>query len=170
MTDGDGDRDRAVARPAAEDRRTAYALVTVQMVLLAALVLLPRGEAWAPGPVLLTAAAVGALAGTALVLVGGTALGRGLTAVPLPNAHAVLRTGGLYRWVRHPIYSGVLLVATSVTLAAGDPRRLVVLGLLVALLTVKARWEEARLAERFPDYPAYAARTPRFLPRVRRRG
>ena len=170
MTDGDGDggRDGAVALPAPEDRRTAYALVTLQMVLLAALVLLPRGELWAPGPVLLTAAAVGALAGTGLVLVGGTALGRGLTPVPLPNAHTVLRTGGLYRWVRHPIYTGVLLVATSVTLAAGDPWRLVVLGLLVALLTVKARWEEARLAERFPDYPAYAATTGRFVPRIPR--
>jgi protein-S-isoprenylcysteine O-methyltransferase Ste14 len=161
--------DSATVAPVPADRRTAYVLVTIQMVLLAALVALPRGDTWSAGPVLLAVAAAGAVAGLGLVLVGGTALGRGLTAVPIPNAHAVLRTGGLYRWVRHPIYSGVLLVGASVTLAAGDAWRLLVLGLLLALFTVKSRWEETRLAERFPDYPAYAARTPRFLPRLRRR-
>jgi protein-S-isoprenylcysteine O-methyltransferase Ste14 len=28
----------------------------------------------------------------------------------------------------------------------------------------KARWEEAQLRERYPDYAEYASRTPRFVP------
>ena len=66
--------------------------------------------------------------------------------------------------MRHPIYSGLLLAMGSITLASGSLARLLALGLLVVLLAGKARWEEARLAERFEGYAAYAARTPRFAP------
>jgi protein-S-isoprenylcysteine O-methyltransferase Ste14 len=76
-----------------------------------------------------------------------------------------LRTGGLYRFVRHPIYSGLLL-----TMASGSGFRLPTLGLLVLLLILKARWEETRLTQRFEGYGNYASRTPRFVPvRLRRR-
>ena len=37
----------------------------------------------------------------------------------------------------------------------------------VVFFHVKARWEEAQLAERYPGYREYAARTPRFIPRPR---
>ena len=57
----------------------------------------------------------------------------------------------------------------SITLASGSWFRLLTLGALVLLLTVKARWEEKHLAQRFEGYAGYAARTPRFLPfRLRR--
>ncbi|WP_282597226.1 hypothetical protein [Cryobacterium sp. BB307] len=36
------------------------------------------------------------------------------------------------------------------------------------LLAVKARWEERMLAATHPDYPAYARRVGRFLPRIGR--
>jgi protein-S-isoprenylcysteine O-methyltransferase Ste14 len=102
------------------------------------------------------------------MVVAGTALGRGLTATPLPNEHAQLRTTGLYRFVRHPIYTGLLLTSAAFTAGTGSVTRLAVLALLVLLLTMKARWEEVRLARRFDGYAAYAAMTPRFVPvRVR---
>jgi len=103
------------------------------------------------------------------MIIGATGLGRGLTATPLPNAHAQLRTGGLYRYARHPIYSGLLLTMASITVASGSGFRLLALGALVLLLTVKARWEETHLIQRFAGYADYAARTPRFVPfRLRR--
>jgi protein-S-isoprenylcysteine O-methyltransferase Ste14 len=52
----------------------------------------------------------------------------------------------------------------SITVASGSGFRLLTLGVLVLLLTVKARWEEARLTQRFEGYASYAARTPRFIP------
>ena len=87
----------------------------------------------------------------------------------MPNAHAQLRTGGLYRYARHPIYSGLLLTMASITVASGSGFRLLTLGVLVLLLTVKARWEETRLIQRFGGYADYAARTPRFVPFLLRR-
>ncbi len=102
--------------------------------------------------------------GLLVMVVAGLGLGRGLTAAPLPNEHAQLRTGGLYRFVRHPIYTGLLAFAAGEAARSGS---WVVAGCalaLVVLIGFKARWEEQRLAERFADYPAYAARTPRFVP------
>jgi len=143
---------------------TSRALVTAQFVLLLALVLVPRGGGWVVPPWLRVVAGVLGVVGVVIMLLGGTALGRGLTAAPLPNAHAQLRTGGLYRFVRHPIYSGLLLMAGAIAVVSGSVARLLVFAALVGLINVKARWEERQLMRRFPDYAAYAARTPRFVP------
>jgi len=149
--------DGRAAETGPHDVATARALVGAQFALLALIVLLPARSDW-PVPAGLRA----------LTLAGATALGRGLTALPLPNRQAQLRTGGLYRWVRHPIYSGLLLTAGSISAGSGSILRAVAFVLLVALLTIKARWEEARLERRFDGYAEYARRTPRFLPLPRR--
>ena len=153
---------------ASGDVRTARLLVAGQFVLIGILVLLPGRHDW-PVPTALTVACSAAtVVGLAVMVIGATRLGRGLTATPLPNAHAKLRTGGLYRYARHPIYSGWLLTMASITVASGSGLRLLTLGVLVLLLTAKARWEETRLIQRFEGYAGYAARTPRFVPRLRR--
>jgi len=154
--------------PASGDVRTARLLVAGQFVLIGILVLLPGRQDWPVPAALKVACSIGTVVGLAVMVVGATGLGRGLTATPLPNAHAKLRTGGLYRYARHPIYSGLLLTMASITVASGSVSRLLTLGVLVLLLTVKARWEETRLVERFEGYADYAARTPRFVPRLRR--
>ena len=155
--------------PAGTDVRTARLLVAGQFVLIAILVLLPGRHDWPVPAALTVVCTVATVLGLAVMVIGATGLGRGLTATPLPNAHAQLRTGGLYRFARHPIYSGLMLTMGSITVASGSGFRLLTLGVLVLLLTVKARWEETRLTERFEGYASYAARTPRFVPiRLRR--
>lgn len=155
--------------PAPSDVRTARLLVAGQFVLIGILVLLPGRHDWPVSAALTLACSVATVLGLAVMVIGATGLGRGLTATPLPNAHAQLRTGGLYRYSRHPIYSGLILTMASITVASGSAFRLLVLGVLVLLLTMKARWEETRLARRFEGYADYAARTPRFVPiRLRR--
>ena len=149
--------------------RTARMLVAAQFVLLGLIALLPGGWGWPVPAWLRLLGLLGVLAGVVVMLLGGTALGRGLTAVPIPNEHAQLRTGGLYRVVRHPIYTGLLLASGSYVVATGSGWRALAFVGLVVLLTAKARWEEVRLARRFAAYPEYAARTPRFVPRWPRR-
>ncbi|QTE30161.1 methyltransferase family protein [Pengzhenrongella sicca] len=169
---GDGASDAAGAapgRPARREVRTAHLFVVGQFALLALLVALRGRSDWPVPAALAAACTVGAIVGVVVMVIAAASLGRGLTAVPLPNARAELRTGGLYRFSRHPIYGGLLLTAACLTVASGSALRLLVLGLLATLLTVKARWEEARLARRFPGYAEYAARTPRFAGIPRRR-
>jgi len=154
--------------PASGDVRTARLLVAGQFALIGILLLLPGRHDWPVPTALKVACSIATVVGLAVMVVGATGLGRGLTATPLPNAHAKLRTGGLYRYARHPIYSGLLLTMASITVASGSRHRLLALGVLVLLLTAKARWEETRLIQRFAGYADYAARTPRFVPRLRR--
>ena len=79
---------------------------------------------------------IATVVGLAVMVIGATGLGRGLTATPLPNAHEQLRTGGLCQCARHPIYSGLLLTMAPITAASGSGFRLLTLGMLVLLLSV----------------------------------
>lgn len=86
---------------------------------------------------------------------------------PDPHPQGRLITQGIYHWVRHPMYASVLLAATGAAVAAAEGWRLFAWGAvlaLVAVLTVKSMLEERWLAERHPEYLAYAMRTRRFLP------
>ncbi len=149
--------------------RRARLFVAGQFVLLALLLVPGTGDDW-PVPRSLTVTAwVLEAVGLGLAAAAALGLGRGLTAMPLPNQHARLRTGGLYRWVRHPIYSGLLLFAAARAVSSGQVPVAVAAALLTGLITAKARWEEQRLVERFPGYPEYARRTPRFVPNPFRR-
>lgn len=83
---------------------------------------------------------------------------------PTPRPGGTLVTSGPYRWVRHPMYTSVLMAAAA---AAAKSHQIVDAGLwlaLLALLLVKAGIEERALMIRFPDYQAYKARTKKFLP------
>ena len=153
--------------PKAGAHRTAWLFVAAQFVLLGLVILLPGGEAWPVSTGLARVCQVAGWAGIAVMVAAALGLGRGLTAAPLPNAHAQLRTGGPYRWARHPIYSGLLLFTLAQVVASGSVLVGLAGGLLFLLIGAKSRWEERRLAERFADYPAYAERTGRFVPRLR---
>ena len=149
--------------------RTGWLFVAAQVVLLVALVLVPTGTAW-PMPTWLRVVSVALIVvGLAGALMASVALGRALTATPVPNGRGELRTAGLYRYVRHPIYTGVLAVVVGITLGTRQWTGLALGLVTVVFFALKARWEEARLAEAFPEYADYAAATPRFVPFLPRR-
>ena len=147
---------------------SAYLLVAGQFALLFVLILWEPRPAWVLPGWLDTLAAVLGFAGGVWLVLGAVSLGRSLSAVPLPVVHGRLRTGGLFRLSRHPIYTGLLAIAWSVAVRAASPYPLAVAAALTVLLQVKARFEEAALRETYPEYSAYATRTPRFLPRPSR--
>jgi protein-S-isoprenylcysteine O-methyltransferase Ste14 len=129
--------------------------------------LMPRGTDWPVPPPLRRLAALAQLGGLAVVLVAARGLGPALTPSPLPRQNAALREDGLFRHVRHPIYSGALLASCARAAASGNRRQIAASALLIALLNYKARFEEAALRDRYPEYQTYAASTPRFVPQLR---
>ena len=99
------------------------------------------------------------------MVIGATGLGRGLTATPLPNAHAQLRTGGLYRYARHPIYSGLLPTVASITVAAHRARFAVDL-----LPTPWPRWSPASWARSPTELSDFRASQPSLQAQRRSEG
>jgi len=75
-----------------------------------------------------------------------------------------LVTGGPYRRVRHPIYSGVLIAAVG-TAVALSWSWLIAVVLAGVYFVYSATVEERYLIEQFPDtYPAYKRSTKMFVP------
>ena len=77
-------------------------------------------------------------------------------------------TGGPYRWVRHPSYSGLALVLLGIALATGDIPSFVAAAVLAAAgLAVRIHAEERQLAEALgAEYERFAAPRKRLVPGV----
>lgn len=82
---------------------------------------------------------------------------------PTPKAGGRLITSGPYQWVRHPMYSAVLLGAAALAWAS-QPWAWLAWAALGVVLWRKSSLEEGWLAKRHPDYTAYRRRSRRFIP------
>ncbi len=71
---------------------------------------------------------------------------------------------GPYRWVRHPMYTSLLLITLAWVLANPFPYRLILWVGLAVTLWVKLNYEEQLLLERFPSYEEYRRGTKRIIP------
>lgn len=106
---------------------------------------------------------VGLMAAGAFVIGWGVrSLGPNLTPGTEPLSGAELVTGGAYAYVRHPIYTGVVLLLTGYTLAWSNWTLALLMGLIAFhYFRAKARAEESWLMKRFPAYPTYMRQVPR---------
>ena len=154
----------APSRPAGRDTAIAWAFVAVQLGLLAVILLVPSGDDWAVPTWLADAARVLQWVGLVVLAIGLVNLGRSLTALPTPVEHGTLKTGGLFRFARHPIYSGIMALVVGSAVRSANVISAVATVALIGWFMLKARWEEGKLAARYPGYRAYAERTPRFVP------
>ncbi len=113
--------------------------------------------------------------GIAAVLIGATVrvwaiitLGRWFTVdVRVTAGQPVVHTGP-YRWVRHPSYTGILLVLFGVGLALGNWLALLFITVLPTIgLVRRIRVEEAALLTSIGEpYRRYAAGRPRLIPHL----
>jgi protein-S-isoprenylcysteine O-methyltransferase Ste14 len=76
----------------------------------------------------------------------------------LEKSHEVTASGP-YRWMRHPLYVGSMIIGGGLAIAAAHPSvALLIATYLAATITSAIRTEESYLRERFgPAYDAYAA-------------
>lgn len=139
-------------------RLLSYTLVAVQFAMLGYLAL--SGPWLARGWLLLLEMAG---AGLGLWAVATMRLGKfNVTPEVHPNARLVDR--GPYHWIRHPMYTSLLLIGLALVLHAPSPLRWAALALLAVNLFVKLHYEEGLLAAALPGYSAYQARTQRLIP------
>ena len=85
---------------------------------------------------------------------------------PVPKAGGTLVTGGPYQWIRHPMYSAVLLGAAAMAWLAEPLVGVTAWGALLGVLLTKASLEERWLREHHTGYAAYFQQSKRFVPWV----
>ena len=85
---------------------------------------------------------------------------------PTPREGGQLAVGGAYRWIRHPMYSCVMLLGAACAWSRGTAESWAAAIALVLVLSIKASIEERWLQEVFPQYAAYRLRTRRFIPGI----
>lgn len=106
------------------------------------------------------------VAGAFFGIAGAAALGRNRTIFPRPRAGATLVVHGIYAWVRHPLYTSVILLSFAWAAAWGSLPAAGLAAVETAFLVAKARHEEAWLVTLFPEYGEYRRRVRRFLPGI----
>ena len=146
----------------------------MQVLLMLGFVLLPvyRLPGWNAGlnpPVVYgiwAMVAVLDIASIIFLVKGLLDLGQNLTPLPHPKDEGELVQSGIYGVVRHPIYTGVILIAIAWALSQLSLSHAIAAFVLFFFLDAKARKEEAWLSQKHPDYKDYQQRVKKFFPGI----
>ena len=83
------------------------------------------------------------------------------------GARYELRTSGIYRFVRHPQYLGLILVIVALNIQWPTILTLAMAPILIVMYVRQSRREDQQLEARFGRaFASYAARVPAFIPRL----
>lgn len=142
--------------------------VLAQFGLLAALVLLPRDEAvqapswFQPLAIVLIAVAV------IVLFIAVINLRKALTVSPIPKKDASLIQLGIYRYIRHPMYTAVIMIGAGIML--NNPTILTMISwvALIILLLNKAHYEDKLLLSKHASAAQYQKDIGAFLPKLSR--
>lgn len=144
--------------------------VAVQFPLLLLAYLIPGWTAHEIGHDLYNYQSFGSLAliamGGVLTFSGVVSLGRWLTPFPQPLPKSQLRTGGAYALVRHPLYTGILIMTVGWSLYNNSFIGLMFDAVLFVFFDRKASREEIWLTQKFSEYAAYSSRVKKLIPWV----
>ena len=103
--------------------------------------------------------------GIGIVMLSMIQLNIHLSPFPSPKKGSKLVEKGLYKYVRHPIYSGILIALFGYGLYTSSSYKLIISFILFVLFYYKSRYEEKRLTHTFSDYKSYQKTTGRFFPK-----
>jgi len=106
-----------------------------------------------------------AIAGLIIIIISILQLSTNLSIFPTPKKDGELVSSGLFKYVRHPIYAGILMTAFFFAFYTNSGYRLIIFLLLVILFYFKSNYEEKALMNKFPAYRSYRASTGRFFPK-----
>ena len=110
---------------------------------------------------------VGVGVGILIVVMGILNLNDSLSSFPSPKKNAGLIQNGIYKYVRHPIYLGILAGTYSYALYAASVDKLFFAFLLNVVFYFKSSYEEELLVARYSSYADYQKTTGRFWPKYR---
>jgi protein-S-isoprenylcysteine O-methyltransferase Ste14 len=143
-------------------RRTTFRLLVVAQFLIAGGMVLWLDSPWRQ---LLTATL--AISGIAVGLWAIVSMGRKTMNIsPTLRSEAQLIVKGPYRFLRHPMYTGLLMFCGAFAISDQSWLGLQLWVSLLVVVGVKSGYEEGMLRRRFPEYVEYANQVKRFIPFV----
>ncbi len=104
------------------------------------------------------------ISGILIVLIALLQLNKFLTPFPTPKKNSKLLQSGLYKFVRHPIYTGIILITFGYSFYTESLWKLLTAVILWILFYYKSKYEERLLKQHFVDYEAYQKVSGRFFP------
>jgi len=85
-----------------------------------------------------------------------------LSPFPSPRKNSSLIDTGIFKYSRHPIYFGLLLIFFSLSLILRDVYHILIALMFYLFFCWKSTFEENLLMARFPKYKDYRKKTPRI--------
>lgn len=141
-----------------------FLLVILQFCLFIVFIALPAG--FGPPFIFPFITFVLTVGGLLIIAAGIYQLGSNISPFPTPLKSASLITNGIYKFIRHPVYTGILLCTLGISLYTASYPRLMISLMLYVFFEYKSRYEEQLLCEKFQGYQEYKHKTGRFFPRL----
>ena len=143
------------------DKIKAYILVFIQSICL--ILVFASGRPFAKDYLLLALE----IMGVALEIWAVITMGRhNLNITPLIKQEAQLVTWGPYRFIRHPMYSALLLIIWPIIIDRFSLFLLITGLVLTLVFIVKLFFEESVLKKHFVEYEDYMKTTKRLIPYI----
>ncbi|MBN1971066.1 MAG: hypothetical protein JW870_16990 [Candidatus Delongbacteria bacterium] len=84
--------------------------------------------------------------------------------VPNVSDDSIMVTNGIYKFIRHPMYSSLLFFALGVVINLHDMLTMALFVFLLVDLYLKASYEEKELCKKHKNYVDYMQSSDRFFP------
>lgn len=109
---------------------------------------------------------ISTILGGILIVIALLQLNKNLSPFPSPKPDSQLIKNGIYKYIRHPIYTGILGLLLGCSLFTESGYKFLITILLFVLFIYKSQYEEKRLLMAFINYSDYKKHTGRFLPKI----
>ncbi len=140
-----------------------FLLVTIQFILLTIFYIPFFSNVFQAPLIIKYVGAIVSILGFSIILIAILQLNKNLTPFPTPKENGSLINTGLYKYVRHPIYSGIFMAAIGIAFYTGSYWQLLISFILLILFYYKSKYEESLLMEKYNEYENYIKVTRRFF-------
>lgn len=143
-----------------------YIYVGIQFILFAVYVIPVQAITFASATFVNVLGIILVVIGVLMGLLSVIQLNKNLSPFPTPINGGELIETGLYKYIRHPIYTSIVSTLVGYGLYSGSAYKILITITLLILFFYKSQYEEKKLSLVFKDYPEYMKKTGRFLPKI----
>lgn len=106
------------------------------------------------------------ISGLLILLLALLQLNNNLSPFPTPKSSAELIQTGLYKFIRHPIYTGIIFLLFGYGIYCSSLFKIVISILLLILFYFKSSYEEKLLQSKYSNYSEFKKTRGRFFPNI----